>query len=91
MVEVEATNHEALLRHVLSLGDRAEILAPRPLREKAREVLAPGPEGRRVTARARRPRPRAAAGRRRPRPTRATGCAASSSSCPTPSATPACR
>ena len=40
VVEVEAQNQEALLRHVLSLGDRAEILAPRPLREKARKVLA---------------------------------------------------
>ena len=40
VVEVEATNQEALLRHVLALGDRAEILAPRPLREKARKVLA---------------------------------------------------
>jgi proteasome accessory factor B len=38
-VEVAATNEEALLRHVLSLGDRAEILAPKPLREKARKVL----------------------------------------------------
>jgi proteasome accessory factor B len=39
VIEVEATNAEGLLRHVLSLGDGAEILAPRPLRERAREVL----------------------------------------------------
>ena len=35
-----AFNQEAFLRHVLSYGDRAEILAPRPLRERARKVLA---------------------------------------------------
>jgi proteasome accessory factor B len=40
VVEVEATNEEALLRHVLSYGDRAELLAPRALREKARKALA---------------------------------------------------
>ncbi|HTN52388.1 MAG TPA: WYL domain-containing protein [Anaeromyxobacter sp.] len=40
VVEVEATNGEGLVRHVLALGDRAEVLAPRPLRERAREVLA---------------------------------------------------
>jgi proteasome accessory factor B len=40
IVEVEATNREGLLRHVLALGDRAEILAPRSLRDEAREVLA---------------------------------------------------
>jgi proteasome accessory factor B len=40
VAEVVATNQEALLRHVLSFGDRAEILAPRPLRERARKVLA---------------------------------------------------
>jgi proteasome accessory factor B len=39
-VEVEATNGEGLLRHVLALGAGAEILAPRPLRERARAVLA---------------------------------------------------
>jgi proteasome accessory factor B len=39
-VEVDATNSEGLLRHVLALGDRAELLAPRPLRERARETLA---------------------------------------------------
>jgi proteasome accessory factor B len=39
IVEVEATNGEALVRHVLSLGDRAELLGPRPLREKARVIL----------------------------------------------------
>jgi len=38
-VEVEATNGEGLLRHVLALGERAEILAPRALRERARDVL----------------------------------------------------
>ena len=40
LVEVEATNREGLLRHVLALGDRAEILVPRALRDEAREVLA---------------------------------------------------
>ena len=40
VVEVEATNAEGLLRHVLSLGDAAEVLAPRGLRDRAREVLA---------------------------------------------------
>ncbi len=39
-VEVEATNSDALLRHVLSLGEAAEILAPRKLREDARALLA---------------------------------------------------
>jgi proteasome accessory factor B len=40
VVEVEATNLEGLLRHVLALGDHAEVLAPKKLRERAREVLA---------------------------------------------------
>ncbi len=40
LVEIEATNPEALVRHVLSLGDRAEIVSPRSLREQARAVLA---------------------------------------------------
>lgn len=40
VVEVEATNSEGLLRHVLALGDGAEILAPRALRDRARQVLA---------------------------------------------------
>jgi proteasome accessory factor B len=40
LVELDATNVEALVRHVLSLGDRAEIAAPRSLRQQAREVLA---------------------------------------------------
>ena len=40
LVEVDATNREGLLRHVLALGDRAEILAPRALRDQARDVLA---------------------------------------------------
>lgn len=39
VVEVEATNGEGLVRHVLGLGDRAEVLAPRQLRERARAVL----------------------------------------------------
>ncbi len=40
VVEVDATNSEGLLRHVLGLGDRAELLAPRELRQRAREALA---------------------------------------------------
>jgi proteasome accessory factor B len=40
VAEVTATNSEALVRHVLALGDRAEIVAPRQLREKARSILA---------------------------------------------------
>ncbi len=40
VVEVEATNAEALVRHVLSMGDRAVILAPADLRARARDVLA---------------------------------------------------
>jgi proteasome accessory factor B len=40
LVEVDATNVEGLLRHVLALGDRAEVLSPKPLRQRAREVLA---------------------------------------------------
>jgi proteasome accessory factor B len=40
IVEVEATNQEGLLRHVLALGERAEILGPKALRDRAREVLA---------------------------------------------------
>jgi proteasome accessory factor B len=40
VVELEATNGEGLVRHVLSLGDRAEILAPKALRDRAREILA---------------------------------------------------
>ena len=39
VVEVEATNTEGLLRHVLSLGSGAEVLSPRALRDRAREVL----------------------------------------------------
>jgi proteasome accessory factor B len=39
-VEVTATNSEALVRHVLSLGERAQIVSPRPLRERARSILA---------------------------------------------------
>ncbi|HET6438168.1 MAG TPA: WYL domain-containing protein [Anaeromyxobacter sp.] len=44
-VEVEATNSEGLLRHVLSLGPAAEIRSPRALRERARQVLAELVEG----------------------------------------------
>jgi proteasome accessory factor B len=40
VVELWATNGEGLLRHVLALGDQAEVLAPRPLRERARATLA---------------------------------------------------
>jgi proteasome accessory factor B len=40
VVEVDATNVEGLLRHVLALGEHAEVLAPKALRERAREVLA---------------------------------------------------
>jgi proteasome accessory factor B len=40
VVELEATNTEGLLRHVLALGDGAEVLAPSALRARAREVLA---------------------------------------------------
>jgi proteasome accessory factor B len=39
VVEVEATNRQGLLRHVLSFGDRAEILSPRSLRDEAGAVL----------------------------------------------------
>jgi proteasome accessory factor B len=40
LVEVDATNAEGLMRHVLSLGDRAELLAPRALRERTGQILA---------------------------------------------------
>jgi proteasome accessory factor B len=40
VVEVTATNGEGLVRHVLSLGERAELVSPRSLREKARTILA---------------------------------------------------
>src|SRR5512137_329987 len=39
VVEVEATNAEALVRHVLSLGDAAELLSPRAQRDRVRAVL----------------------------------------------------
>jgi proteasome accessory factor B len=39
VVEVEATNAEGLLRHVLGFGDRAEILAPKDLRQRAKDAL----------------------------------------------------
>ena len=45
VVEVDATNGEGLVRHVLALGDQAEVLAPKALRERAREVLAGLAEG----------------------------------------------
>jgi proteasome accessory factor B len=38
-VEVTATNPEGLVRHVLSLGDRAEIVSPKRLRDRARAIL----------------------------------------------------
>ena len=40
IVELEVTNKEGLLRHVLSFGDAAEVLSPRSIRERAREILA---------------------------------------------------
>jgi proteasome accessory factor B len=40
LVEVDATNGEGLVRHVLALGERAELVAPRALRERARAALA---------------------------------------------------
>ncbi len=39
VVEVDATNGEALVRHVLSLGDRAELLGPKALRDQTRRIL----------------------------------------------------
>jgi len=39
VVEVDATNGEALVRHVLSLGDRAELLGPKALRDETRRIL----------------------------------------------------
>jgi proteasome accessory factor B len=39
VVELDVTNREGLVRHVLSL-ERAEILAPKALRDRAHEVLA---------------------------------------------------
>ena len=39
VVELTVTDGERLVRHVLSLGDRAEVLAPRSLRERARREL----------------------------------------------------
>ncbi len=38
-VTVTATNPEALVRHVLALGDRARIASPARLRERARSLL----------------------------------------------------
>jgi proteasome accessory factor B len=38
-IELTVTNGEGLLRQVLSLGDRAEILEPAALRSRAREIL----------------------------------------------------
>jgi proteasome accessory factor B len=39
-IELTAANPEALVRHVLSLGERAELVSPPRLRERARKVLA---------------------------------------------------
>jgi proteasome accessory factor B len=39
LVDLDATNGEALVRHVLAFGDRAELLAPRSLRQRARAIL----------------------------------------------------
>ena len=39
IVEVESTNSEALVRQVLSFGDRAELVSPRTLRARAQSVL----------------------------------------------------
>jgi proteasome accessory factor B len=39
VVELSVTNGDALVRHVLSLGDRAEILSPKSLRDEARAIL----------------------------------------------------
>ena len=39
VVELSVTDGERLVRHVLSLGDRAEILAPPSLRQRARREL----------------------------------------------------
>ncbi len=39
LVDLRVTNGERLVRHVLSFGERAEILAPRALRERARREL----------------------------------------------------
>ncbi len=38
-VTVTATNAEALVRHVLALGERAQMISPRSLRERAKAVL----------------------------------------------------
>jgi proteasome accessory factor B len=38
-VEVTATNPEALVRHVLALGERAMIVAPKALRDRAKAIL----------------------------------------------------
>lgn len=40
VVELEVTNLDGLLRHVLALGDQAEVLAPKELRDRARAALA---------------------------------------------------
>jgi len=39
VVELTVTNGEALARHVLALGERAQIVAPPRWREKARAIL----------------------------------------------------
>jgi predicted DNA-binding transcriptional regulator YafY len=38
VVELEVRNGEALVRHVLGL-ERAEVLAPRQLRQRVRDIL----------------------------------------------------
>ena len=39
LVELEVTNGDGLVRHVLALGSQAEVVSPRELREKARGML----------------------------------------------------
>lgn len=40
VVELQVTNAEPLVRHVLSFGDRAELVSPRSVRERVRRELA---------------------------------------------------
>jgi proteasome accessory factor B len=40
VVQVTTTHSEALVRHVLSLGDRAHLVTPKRLRDRARALLA---------------------------------------------------
>ena len=39
LVELTVTNGEALVRHVLALGEQAQVVAPPRWREKARAIL----------------------------------------------------